>query len=287
MTPLNKILPLAIALLTAASGCELINYDAALEPPSDDPGFDPDGGPSTGPAPLYPFKPGGVWQYLVTNADGSTTIKTVEIDTKQVMVGGNGPHQVDMAYAVRTSYDGRSPSSVKMMQVMGNQIVSWREQQLDPQSNWIVLRDVDWEPQQLEIDQSNERTRAGASWTETYTQVSRPLGSVPTTVKLNERWTVMGEEMLTLPTVKDRTFKCVVFQRVPTVGGGIDAGADAGKTADAGVARPMLTAPVNAGVDGGSVLPNIPKTLWYARGFGKVKEAGGGEPTEELSGLQL
>ena len=60
-----------------------------------------------------------------------------------------------------------------------------------------------------------------------------------------------------------------------------------GKTADAGVARPMLTAPVNAGVDGGSVLPNIPKTLWYARGFGKVKEAGGGEPTEELSGLQL
>jgi hypothetical protein len=47
----------------------------------------------------------------------------------------------------------------------------------------------------------------------------------------------------------------------------------------------MLTAP--SAVDGGTGLPNIPKTLWYARGYGKVKEAGGGQPTEELSGLKL
>jgi hypothetical protein len=31
----------------------------------------------------------------------------------------------------------------------------------------------------------------------------------------------------------------------------------------------------------------MPKTLWYARGYGRVKEAGGNEPTEELSGLDL
>jgi hypothetical protein len=31
----------------------------------------------------------------------------------------------------------------------------------------------------------------------------------------------------------------------------------------------------------------MPKTLWYARGIGKVKEAGGGQPTEDLSGLEF
>jgi hypothetical protein len=31
----------------------------------------------------------------------------------------------------------------------------------------------------------------------------------------------------------------------------------------------------------------MPKTLWYARSYGKVKEAGGNQPTEELVGLEL
>ncbi|MET0593056.1 MAG: hypothetical protein ABW133_10175 [Polyangiaceae bacterium] len=283
MTPLSKTLPLAVVLLTALSGCELLNYDAGLEPPAED-GINPDGGAPTGPAPLYPFRPGAVWQYLVTNADGTTNIKTVEIDTKEVMVGGNGPHQNDMAFSVRTSYDGRPPSQVKMQQVVGNQVYNWREQTLDPQSQWIVLLDISWEPQQLEIDQSSDHTRTGATWVDSYLEVQRPLGAVPTTVKLNERWTVMGEEMVKLPTVADRTFQCIVFQKVATTGGT----GDGGTTGDAGVVRPMLTAPsYNTAGDAGSAIPNIPKTLWYARGFGKIKEAGGGEPTEELSGLKL
>lgn len=280
MTPLSKTLPLAVVLLTALSGCELLNYDAGLEPTSDDT-VNPDGAPPTGPAPLYPFKPGGLWQYLVTNADGSTALKNVEIDTKQVMVGGNGPHQNDMAYAVRTSFNGAPASQVKMQQLVGNQVVNWREQQLDPQSTWIVLLETSWEPQQLEIDQSSDHTRTGATWVDSYLEVQRPLGAVPTTVRLNEKWTVMGEETLTLPTLPDRTFQCIVFQKVPTTGA-----TDGGTTGDAGVVRPMLTAPSTAG-DAGSAIPNIPKTLWYARGYGKIKEAGGGEPTEELSGLRL
>jgi hypothetical protein len=274
---------LAIALLTAASGCELLAFDQGIDPPLDS-DYGPDGAPPAGgPAPLYPFRPGGIWQYTVTNADGSTNLKTVQIDTKQVMVGGHGPHQLDMAYSVRTSYDGRPPSLVTMQQAVGDQIVNWREETFDPQGQLMV--DVNWEPQQLEVDQSRERTRPGASWLESYTEVTFPLGNVPTTIKLNEAWTVMGEETLQLPGITDRTFPCIVFQKVPMKGG---SGTTDGGTGDAGVARPMLTAPTtDTAVDGGSSLPNIPKTLWFARGYGKVKEAGGGQPTEELSGLKL
>jgi hypothetical protein len=277
MTPL-KTLPLAIALLTAASGCELLNYDAGLDPPEDFTS-NPDGAPPAGSAPLYPFIPGGVWQYTITNADGSTHLKTVSIDAKPVMVGGTGPHQLDMAYAVRTSYDGRPPSITTMQQAVGDQIVNWREQTFDLQGQLVV--EVSWDPQQLEVDQSKDRTRAGASWQERYLEVTRTYGGqLPTTVTLNETWTVKGEETITLPGVA-MSFPCLVFQKtamtgtVPGDGGAVDAG----------VSRPMLTAP--SAVDGGPGLPNIPKTLWYARGYGKVKEAGGGQPTEELSGLTL
>jgi hypothetical protein len=280
MTPL-KTLPLAIALLTAASGCELLSYDAGLDPAED---FtpNPDGAPPVGSAPLYPFTPGGIWQYTITNADGSTHLKTVAIDAKPVMVGGTGPHQLDMAYAVRTSYDGRPPSITTMQQAVGDQIVNWREQTFDPQGQLVV--EVSWDPQQLEVDQSKDRTRAGASWQEKYLEVTRPYGGIaPTTVTLNETWTMKGEETLTLPGV-GMSFPCLVFQRTAMTGGGSSVG-DGGTPVDAGVSRPMLTG--QGAVDGGAGLPNIPKTLWYARGYGKVKEAGGGQPTEELSALRL
>jgi hypothetical protein len=279
-TTLNKTAPLAITLLLAVSGCEVLGFDTPLEPiaPPDD---TVDAGGPVGPEPLYPFRPGAIWQYDVTALDGSKSTKWVAMDKKPVMVMGTGLHQLDMAYPVRTTVSGGGSSSVvRMQQSVGDQIVNWREQAYDLQGQMIV--DSNLEPQQIEIDQSTERTRTAATWIESYTKTSFPVGGVPTTVNQNEAWTVVGEEIVMLPAIADRTFATVVFQKTPTTGGA--GGGDAGKTG-AGASRAISTGQTwSQAADSGAAMP---KTLWYARGIGKVKEAGGGQPTEDLSGLEF
>jgi hypothetical protein len=288
---LMKGLPLAVFLLTAASGCELINFDAAVDlPPSyPDPG---DGAPPSGPAPLYPFRPGSIWQYDVTGLDGSMSRKYVTIDKQAIMVGGGGDHQLEMAYPVKTSAAvGGLAWLITMQQKVGDQIVNYRESTFDQYGQMLV--DTNWEPQQLEIDQSNERTRTGVSWLESYTEVVKPAGFPAKVVTQNETWTVVGQELLTLPNIK-QPFQTIVYQKTIAAGTGgtNDAGrpaADAGTTGDGGVRPPMLTSPSESAADGGGGDGGVslPKTMWWARGYGKVKESGGGQPTEELGGLEL
>ena len=290
-TALIKTLTLGVFLF-AASGCEFIDFDRPIDPltPPDDGLLD--AGPG-GPQPLYPFRPGSTWQYTVTGLDGSQGIKFVSIDKQQVMVGGIGEHQLDMAYPVlTTSKPGGQAYHIRWQQAVGDQIVNYREATLNDWNQMIV--DINWDPQQLEIDQSNERTRVGASWAEAYKGDVRHLGGTVSQLKRNETWKVVRQELLALPNIPT-PFQTIVFQKSDTPStGGSDAGApdaaDAAKPpmADSGTRPPMVTGEVwNEQVDGGGTNPNMPKTLWYARGYGKVKEAGGGEPTEELSGLEL
>jgi hypothetical protein len=281
---LIKTLPLAAFLLVAASGCEFVGLDEGIAPPSNDP-ITGDGGGPMGPAPLYPFKPGGVWQYQITYPDGHKGEKTVTIDAKMRQVGGVGEHQLDMAYAVRTSIDGM-PAIVTMQQAVGDKIVNWREQTLDQWGSQVL--DVNYEPQQLEVDNSAEKARAGVTWQESYSEQRLVAGGMVSLVKQNETWTVVGQEMLTLPNQPDKTYATLVFQKVVTTGtgpvgdGGMPPAGDAGDAGPGG--KPPTIAPSwNQADDAGT----LPKTLWYSRGLGKLKEAGGGQATEELIGLQL
>src|SRR5262245_65929281 len=128
MTCLSKALPLAV-LLAATSGCEMINFEQPVELPP--PVVDTGDGAVTGPAPLYPFRPGSIWQYDVTNLDGSKGRKYVAIDKQTVMVGGNGPHQLDQAYPVRTSGAVSGQAwLVTMPQKVGNKIVKRQQETL-------------------------------------------------------------------------------------------------------------------------------------------------------------
>jgi len=293
--PLIRTLPLAVLLLTAVSGCEFIEFDAPIDQPPGDitPG---DGGGPRGPQPLYPFRPGSIWQYTVTQLNGAQSTKFVAIDKQPVMVGGIGAHQLDMAYPVRTSHTIGGPAYLlRWQQAVGDQVVNYREGTFDGFGQMVV--DVNWDPQQLEVDQSSERTRVGVSWVESYKGDIRLISGMVSQVKRSETWKVVGQEMLTLPNIPT-PFQTIVFQKSdmplgPTDGGTIadgGMGPDAAKPpGDGGVRPPMLTGQTwgeaaDGGVDSGGMLP---KTLWYARGYGKVKEAGGGEPTEELSGLEL
>jgi hypothetical protein len=290
-TALIRTLPLAVFLLAATSGCEFIDFERPIDPLGPPSGIDPGDGGFGGPAPLYPFRPGSTWQYTVTALDGSQTRKFVSIDKAPVMVGGIGAHQLEMAYPVRTSgTPGGQAYFLRWQQAVGDQIVNYREATLNQWDQMVV--DINWDPQQLEIDQSSERTRVGASWAEIYKGDVRHLGGMVSQLKRNETWKVVGQEVLPLPGIPT-PFQTIVFQKSDT-----QTPSDAGAPSDAGRADtgsppvgdggtrppPVLTSPWSEAVDGGAMMP---KTLWYARGYGKVKEAGGGEPTEELSGLEL
>jgi hypothetical protein len=102
-----------------------------------------------------------------------------------------------------------------------------------------------WAPHKLHIDWSPEHTEAGASWLEDYEETKLPVGDTASTSTRRDRWTVVSAGEEV--TVGAGTFQnVVVFQKV-----------------------------------GG----DTPKTYYYARGVGKLKETGG--QTEELVDYEL
>jgi hypothetical protein len=102
-----------------------------------------------------------------------------------------------------------------------------------------------WDPYKLHIDWSPEHTQVGASWLEEYQETKLPIGDTASTSTRRDRWSVIAVGEEV--EVPAGTFtETVVFQKV-----------------------------------GGST----PKTYWYVRGVGKVKETGG--QTEELVSFEL
>ncbi len=102
-----------------------------------------------------------------------------------------------------------------------------------------------WDPHKLHIDWSPEHTEVGATWLEEYEETKLPVGDTASTSSRRDRWTVLANDEEL--TVGAGTFQnVVVFQKV-----------------------------------GG----DTPKTYYYARGVGKLKETGG--QTEELVDYEL
>lgn len=102
-----------------------------------------------------------------------------------------------------------------------------------------------WEPHKLHVDWSAERTFSGASWLEEYEETKLPVGDTKSTSTRRDRWSVVAVGEEVV--VPAGTFTdTVVFEKV-----------------------------------GG----DTPKTYWYARGVGKLKETGG--QTEELVSYEV
>jgi hypothetical protein len=102
-----------------------------------------------------------------------------------------------------------------------------------------------WDPHKIHVDWSPEHTEVGASWLEDYEETKLPVGDTASTSTRRDRWTVIASGEEL--TVGAGTFQdVVVFQKV-----------------------------------GGET----PKTYYYARGVGKLKETGG--QTEELVDYEL
>lgn len=102
-----------------------------------------------------------------------------------------------------------------------------------------------WDPYKLHIDGTDEHTEPGVTWLESYAETKEPVDGDPETANARDVWTVDGVGVEV--TVPAGTFSdCIVF---------IKAGGDK------------------------------PKTYWYQRGVGKIKETG--TQTEELSDYEL
>lgn len=104
-----------------------------------------------------------------------------------------------------------------------------------------------FDPYRTRVDETPAHVVAGAQWSESYTELVTVTGMAQTTAAKNERWNVVAvDEPVTVPA---GTFCTLHLHRVSTVGG----------------------------------MPGSDKQYWFARGVGKIKEAGATQ-VEELTG---
>jgi len=134
----------------------------------------------------------------------------------------------------------------------GGQTISWQEdtgdavrrhRELDMSGDSFT--DEIYQPYRTRIDETAAHTAEGATWSESYTELVTDADDVTTTADKVETWTVVAvDEAITVPA---GDFCTIHLDRSSTVGG----------------------------------VPGSMKSYWFARGVGKVKEAGENQ-TEEL-----
>jgi hypothetical protein len=232
----SPIFTLASVLLSATL------FACTTAPAGGDDGDDDDGNiippddcPTTGR--YMALTEGASWRYMVIDAnDGTVTEKTQTVGPLE-NVGGTKEGM--MAFRVTTTKPNGMTTS--WQQDTGDAIR--RHKEIDAAGTTQTTEIYD--PYRTRVDESSGRLVAGATWTESYTEiVTTPTGATTTTPK-TEQWTVDAmEESVTVPA---GTFCAMRVHRTSTVAGG--SGSD--------------------------------KMFWFARGVGKIKEVGQGQ-TEEL-----
>lgn len=184
--------------------------------------------------PLLPLATGNTWTYRVTKS-GETSIKTTTVGELEE-VGGAGPYADVLAYHIVTlKKDGTDRTESWQLPDEGNplRILRYQEQSFKASTGDLDQTEY-WDPPKLRIDGTAERTVAGASWLEAYSETKLKVGLTPTTHDVRDVWTVLADDA-TLE-VPAGTFENVVHVRK----------------------------------SGGS----NSKEYWFARGIGKLKETG-------------
>lgn len=180
---------------------------------------------------LLPWREGNTWTYRVTN-NGVVSMKTTVVGAEE-SVGGTGPNASKKAFKVTTT-KGENDRTVSWQAVVGDRVVRYREQAFMQTSGALALEEH-WAPHKIHVDGSDARTKAGASWTETFEETKTLPDGTATTATVSDSWIVDGVNVEVK--VPAGTFRAVVLQK-----------------------------------SGGS---GSTKTYWYVPGIGKVKETGG------------
>jgi hypothetical protein len=208
--------------------------------PSGDPGGDPDvdgGGPSTTPstrdaAPAtgryLPMAVGASWTYDIVDK-GALGTKVQTIEAAEDLTGAKAGIR---AYRVSTDHS-TGTTTMSWQEDTGTAVVRHLEQSLT--TGGSLRTDEVYRPGKLRLDEALDRTLAGTTFRETYTEdvVDFTTGLSTTAVK-TEDWTV--ESVNDVIIVPAGTFTCLRIRRVSSMGSD--------------------------------------KRFWFARGVGKVREEG-------------
>jgi hypothetical protein len=199
-----------------------------------------------GPKATGPLLPWRVGNHWTYRVSDDTGLSTKETTIEsEETVGGTGPNAGETAYRVVTRKQDGADQTISWQIDVGDTVVRYREQAFSASTDELELEEH-WSPSKLHIDGTEEHTRLGAEWLLTYSETKiTPDGEEITDPDARDLWSV--EAVGEEITVPAGTFHdCIVFRKV-----------------------------------GGS----SPKTYWYQRGIGKIKETG--SQTEELVAFEL
>jgi hypothetical protein len=188
-----------------------------------------------------PLESGRSWTYQVTAAGQPVETKTQTIGTLEDVGGSKAGVQ-----AFRVTTTKVNGKTVSWQEDQGACVQRHREQEKTLAD--VITVDQVFVPAKLRVDASAARLSVGASWTESYSEIStNPSTGQTTTVAKVQTWTV--EALAESVTVPAGTFTCLKVRRK---------GNDAGQS---------------------------DKVFWFAKGVGKIKEIG--DQTEELMAFSM
>ncbi len=219
----NLLTMLAAGTLVALAGCGG-DDDGSV---SGTCGFDSDD--------YLPYQPGFSWSYSITDlVSGAKEIKEqhLEPETEHPEFG-----------SVMTQVTGKlNGSTVSLVRKEGDRVL--RFQQEDRDASDALEQTTTYDPSEIRIDESAERTMADAAWDEEYTETIDDPVNGTTVIPTIDHWVVLGvDEPCESPL---GMFSCIRLRRTRTMGG---------------IAE---------------------KEFHFARGIGKVREIGANQ-VEELT----
>jgi hypothetical protein len=193
---------------------------------------------------FLPLATGNTWTYRVTS-DSTVTTKVTTV-LERMPVGGSGVYaETEAFFVVTTKDDGTNLDKTESYQSMladsdGLRTVRYRELSYSASTGALELEEH-WDPPRLRID--DHHVVADGPWEETYTEWKTPADdTAPSSAERTDRWSVQSDAVMM--TVPAGAFSTMMVKRDP----------------------------LNAST--------TDKVYWFARGIGKIREAGG--QTEEL-----
>jgi hypothetical protein len=166
------------------------------------------------PSQLLPIKTGNSWTYLVTDELGVPTPKTQTV-MEAGLVGGVGPNAGVMAFrfVTKKGLDGMD-ETVSWQARVGTRVVRYREQAFMRTAPHALELEEYWNPYKLRVDETPAHMVAGATWLETDDETKLPVGGNPSTVAVEERWTVAAERQPV--TVQGRSYEVMILTKTGT-----------------------------------------------------------------------
>jgi hypothetical protein len=163
------------------------------------------------PSQLLPLKTGNSWTYLVTDETGIPTPKTQTV-MEEGPVGGSGPNAGVTAFRLvtRKGVNGMD-ETISWQARLGTQVVRYREQSYMANPPHALELEEHWDPFKLRVDETPARMVAGATWLQTDQETKLPVGGTPSTMPVEDHWTVAAERQPV--TVQGQSYEVMIVTK--------------------------------------------------------------------------